>query len=974
MIADGEVRTEDLADGAVTSSKLDLQAGLVVTGGVVSIAAAQPSTSASTGALVVSAGGVGVAGSVHVGETVNVGHDLQVGDSLRVDGASTLQSIATQGNVEVGGALQVDESAVLASLTVTGTTTVTGASTFDDIRALGDLEVSGTSSLHATSVDGAVTVSGGVTAQAVTTTSGAVVGGALSVGGTTDLQDVSFGVASGSRLEATDRVSAPTGSFTSMSTTGGIVAGTTLGVSGHSTLQTLSVPGHSELATVAATGVAVSTDVDVVGSITAARGALSELSVVGPTTTAALTATDSLVVGGPASLAAVSVSGSLEVLGATNVRALDVDGTLSVAGPIHSSSFSTAGTATIDSTITVQGDTSLADVTFASGSGTSLELSASIQAPSANLGDVTVGGDATVTGGMQSATVTAGSIVSSGSFSAATVTAGHVASTGALSVTDSVTADSVSAETLVIAASASAGSLVTTGNVQAGGDLAVVGDTDIGGWLLVQDVHDAVSPHAHASLRTLGGLAVGKSAHIGASLRVEGATAVKTLDASGIVHITNDADASGANSTASLHTDGGVAIARHLVVGEGAEIVGSAMVTEHLDVGRGLTVANDIAANSDVLVAGGVTSSTVTTGSVSTGTLSVSGETVLAGSISLTSHDGDIVTTGDGDIGTTGSGDVVTTGTGDIRTVSGNILGGGDLYVVASCRVPPQFHPDSLWVPWCVSGCACLCVRVVHVDSIIDGSSVLKQGALVEGTSTQAAPTFVVRDHEHYGGFGLGHTVRLQVGDPTTAAHYIMNSPGTALDAIDIDSAGGVDMDVATTAAITAGDAIHLSSDNEIRSVSAGPTLVKSTGAGVYVAATAEEGPVRRLAEAAAVSSDTDDGSIIGVADQDVVLVAGNTIALASDQFRVQSTSTVRATSDVNVEIAAHESLELLSNRTMAIRSGDTMRGSTTNMTLCVLFRPASLAHTECQRLTSPLLQSGKPYLRCDWYRACAGG
>lgn len=212
-----------------------------------------------------------------------------------------------------------------------------------------------------------------------------------------------------------------------------------------------------------------------------------------------------------------------------------------------------------------------------------------------------------------------------------------------------------------------------------GGDASVVGDVDVTGATLVRDTTDAVGASSPSSLRTMGGLAVAKSVVVGSRLTVDGSSQLQAITAAGRVHIANDADAEGANHTASLYTDGGVAVARHLSVGEGADVVGTLTVSEHALVEAGVDVGGSLNVAADATVTGTVSAATLVSGHVSTGSLSVSGSTVLDGSISLTSHDGDIVTTGDGDIGTTGSGDIVTTGTGDIRTVAGDILAGGNL-------------------------------------------------------------------------------------------------------------------------------------------------------------------------------------------------------------------------------------------------------------------------------------------------------
>lgn len=226
------------------------------------------------------------------------------------------------------------------------------------------------------------------------------------------------------------------------------------------------------------------------------------------------------------------------------------------------------------------------------------------------------------------------------------------------------------------------------------------------------------------------------------------------------------------------------------------------------------------------------------------------------------------------------------------------------------------------WSASCAVGW-CTTFGAAH-HRIIDGVSTLKQGVLVEGTANQDAPTLVVRDHVDYGGFGLGNTVRFQVGDPSADAHVVLNSPGTGVDAIDIDSAGGVAVDAGSQFTVTTGSLVRLSSGDEVRAIAAQTAVLQSEAGAVYVVAsstTPARRRRRRLGTVGAVSSAVDDGSVVVDAAQDVVLNAAQTVALQSDTIVLDSTNVVRVVSGAEIGLEATETVALHANDTATIQA-----------------------------------------------------
>lgn len=109
-ILDGTITAADLASGSVSSDKLDMNAGLAIKGGVMTIADSSVSFTKDTGALVVQNGGLGVEGNINAGKGLTVADGVTTGGALAVSGASTLQ-----GTLSVGQATSIG-----ASLTVAG--------------------------------------------------------------------------------------------------------------------------------------------------------------------------------------------------------------------------------------------------------------------------------------------------------------------------------------------------------------------------------------------------------------------------------------------------------------------------------------------------------------------------------------------------------------------------------------------------------------------------------------------------------------------------------------------------------------------------------------------------------------------------------------------------------------------------------------------------------------------------------------
>lgn len=169
------------------------------------------------------------------------------------------------------------------------------------------------------------------------------------------------------------------------------------------------------------------------------------------------------------------------------------------------------------------------------------------------------------------------------------------------------------------------------------------------------------------------------------------------------------------------------------------------------------------------------------------------------------------------------------------------------------------------------------------------------------------------------------------------AAHYILNSPGTGNEAIDVDSSGGIDVDAATQVTVGVGNSIQLSSGDNIVASSEGDTAVTSGAGAVYVSANG--GAARRRLVAAAVSSLSDTGSVLVHGAQDVVLSADNTVALAGAVITAASTARIAARSEDTVEVATTRLLSLSSNHTATVTAIDELTARSTDISMYDLLR-----------------------------------
>ena len=466
----------------------------------------------------------------------------------------------------------------------------------------------------------------------------ASVGGTLDVTGNASSANLSTGnVTASGDVAVTGDVSSATSTVSGDATVGGAlsVTGNTstadvstgnVTASGSVSSASLSVSGNAGISGALEVGSVASGDLDVYGNVTATGNA----TVTGDLSSSTLTK-------GDISGAAGTFTGALDVTKTATVGNLSTSGTVTATGDISGANVST-GNVTASGSASVTGDISGANVSTGNVTASGDVASAT----STVSGDATVGGTLDVTGDISGANVSTGNLTASGDvtvtgdISGANVSTGNVTASGDVSsATSSVSGDATVGGTLDVTGNASSANL-STGNVTATGSATVTGDIS-GANLSTGNVTASGSATVGGTLGVTGEttLASATVSDLTAGRITFAGTAGSLTDSGNLtwngtkVGVTGQVSATGTVTGGNLETLGATSTGT-LAVSSNGTVGGTLGVTSTATVGN-LSTAGTVSATGNV--SGG---NLTTAGDVTTATLTASSNATVAGTLGVT--------------------------------------------------------------------------------------------------------------------------------------------------------------------------------------------------------------------------------------------------------------------------------------------------------------------------------------------------
>ena len=702
VIASNTVSLGAVSKAVTIVGPATLQNGLTSTASTTALGATSTaaliSTTIAASSNLSSAGNLTVAGtSGFTGDTT--AQKLTLNNTLTVNSTSALNdsvSIAAGKNLAVGGALSVSSPATFASSVTAPSLSVTTGLT--SVQAL---TAAGATSLQACNVSGGLISSGAVT-MGNSTTGTTTVLGPLSVAGSSLFQNVGA-----SAINAT-----------SLSTVNSVTAGGTLSVTGTTTLN---------------------------GDLSAQKTTVSGMLAANSTSTFADTVTiaagKNLSVGG-----SIVVANSSSFASSLTANALSVGTTTTLTGPVSASSTlavtgaatlsnATANNVTVNTSITNSGTTNLQALTATGINATTIATSGS-----ATLGTtLTVAGDATLNGNITqplTKKTTVGTLEVLGSTqlddNVTLATGKSISTTGPIFAASAQLTGALVANTASVTGSGTFGGAVSSASLTTSGN-ATFGTTSANS-LSAQAVNVA------AGLSVLGSttLANTTTATLNCTiLAASGASTVGgTLQTTGIASFYNDVTVA---STQTL-TDYGA-----LIVGKTSQFNDNITVAT----GKTATFLGPIAASTSSVSTGALSAGSLTvSGASALQAINVAGNAIFSGTVSVA--DTKLLSVGSAGVSSSGP---ITTG-GGISTTTLSASGASTLSSVSASSLNVS-GPTSL-AALSTSGAASFASTVTSTGLLTAGSAVVNGTSTLKGSTTiGTGAVFTVTDSQTILGGGL---------------------------------------------------------------------------------------------------------------------------------------------------------------------------------------------------------------------------